>query len=139
MINRWTWLLVLAGLALRLFLIFPGPLESQVEFLYNRADLRNYYWPAQAALQGQNPYVLWTSGQSGEFRADMAPLELPVYVATVAVWNDPRALQFLFALFDVVNIVLLGVLLKHSPLNAFSDFLRAGSADALQSGLGAAR
>ncbi len=127
MTNRWTWLLVLAGLALRLFLIFPGPLESKVEFFYNRADLRNYYWPAQAALQGQNPYVLWASGQAGEFRADMAPLELLVYVATVAVWNDPRALQILFALFDVTNILLLGVLLKHSPLKVpFQIFYTLG-------------
>jgi hypothetical protein len=109
-------MLVLAGLALRLFLIFPGPLESKVEFFYNRADLRNYYWPAQAALRGENPYALWASGQSGEFRADMAPLELALYVATVAVWNDPRALQILFALFDAINIVLLGMLLKSSPM-----------------------
>jgi hypothetical protein len=109
-------LLVLAGFALRVFLIFPGPLESKIEFFYNRADLRNYYWPAQAALRGENPYVLWASGQSGEFRSDMAPLELVIYVATVAVWNDPRALQILFALFDAVNIVLLGALLKHSSI-----------------------
>lgn len=115
-ISRWTWLLVAAGLALRLFFIFPGPFESPVGFLANKADLRNYYWPAQAALQGQNPYVLWSSGQSGEFRADMAPLELLTYVATVAVWNDPRAIQILFAIFDALNIVLLGVLLKSSPL-----------------------
>lgn len=114
--NKTTLLLVLVGLALRLFLIFPGPLESKVEFFYNRADLRNYYWPAQAALGGANPYVLWASGQSGEFRADMAPLELVIYVATVAVWNDPRAIQILFALFDALNILLLGVLLKHSRL-----------------------
>ena len=111
-----TLVLVLLGLALRLFLIFPGPLESKVEFFYNRADLRNYYWPAQAALRGENPYALWASGQSGEFRADMAPLELALYVATVAVWNDPRALQILFALFDAINIVLLGMLLKSSPI-----------------------
>lgn len=114
--NRQTFLLVLAGFALRVFLIFPGPLESKIEFFYNRADLRNYYWPAQAALRGENPYVLWASGQSGEFRSDMAPLELVIYVATVAVWNDPRALQILFALFDAVNIVLLGALLKHSSI-----------------------
>lgn len=113
---RWTVLLVLLGLALRIFLIFPGPLESKVEFFYNRADLRNYYWPAQAALRGENPYALWASGQSGEFRSDMAPLELAIFVATVAVWNDPRALQILFALFDVINIVLLGALFKQSPL-----------------------
>lgn len=114
--NKTTLFLVLAGLALRLFLIFPGPLESKVEFFYNRADLRNYYWPAQAALRGENPYALWASGQSGEFRADMAPLELAIYVATVAVWNDPRALQVLFALFDAINIILLGILLKKSHL-----------------------
>ncbi len=107
---------MLAGLALRLFLIFPGPLESKVEFFYNRADLRNYYWPAQAALRGENPYALWASGQSGEFRADITPLELALYVATVALWNDSRALQLLFALFDALNIVLLGVLLKSSPI-----------------------
>jgi hypothetical protein len=106
----------LIGLAIRLFLIFPGPLESKVEFFYNRADLRNYYWPAQAALHGENPYALWANGQAGEFRADMAPLELALYVATVAVWNDPRALQVLFALFDALNIVLLGALLRASPL-----------------------
>lgn len=115
--NRQTFLLILAGFALRLFLIFPGPFESKIEFFYNRADLRNYYWPAQAALRGENPYVLWASGQSGEFRSDMAPLELAIYVATVALWNDSRALQVLFALFDAVNIVLLGVLFKNSPLN----------------------
>jgi hypothetical protein len=115
-IRHSTLVLVLLGLALRLFLIFPGPLESKVEFFYNRADLRNYYWPAQAALRGENPYALWASGQSGEFRADMAPLELALYVATVAVWNDPRALQILFALFDAINIVLLGMLLKSSPI-----------------------
>ncbi|MCX7841190.1 MAG: hypothetical protein N2559_17265, partial [Anaerolineae bacterium] len=108
--------LVLVGLVVRLFLIFPGPLESKVEFFYNRADLRNYYWPSQAALRGENPYALWASGQSGEFRSDMAPLELALFVATVAVWNDPRALQILFALFDAINIVLLGVLLKSSPI-----------------------
>ncbi len=113
---HWTWLLMLAGLALRLFLIFPGPFESPVGFLANKADLRNYYWPAQAALQGQNPYTLWATGASGEFRADMAPLELLTYVATVAVWNDPRAIQILFAIFDAINILLLGVLLKPSPL-----------------------
>jgi hypothetical protein len=104
------------GLALRWFLIFPGPLASKVEFLTNWADLRNYYWPAQAVLQGENPYALWASGQSGEFRADMAPLELAIYVATVRVWNDPRAIQVLFAMFDVINIALLGVLLRNSVL-----------------------
>lgn len=114
--NKTTLALVLVGFALRLFIIFPGPLESKVEFFTNKADLRNYYWPAQAALQGQNPYVLWSTGQSGEFRADMAPLELAVYVATVSIWNDPRAIQILFAVFDIINIVLLGVLLRQSPL-----------------------
>gem|GEM_PF-891180 len=114
--NRTTLLLVLLGCALRLFIIFPGPFESKVEFLTNKADLRNYYWPAQAALRGENPYALWASGQSGEFRADLAPLELLMYVATVALWNDMRAIQILFALFDAVNIVLLGVLLRQSPL-----------------------
>lgn len=117
LVNRQTVLLVIAGLAIRLFLIFPGPLESKVGFFYNRADLRNYYWPAQTALRGENPYVLWASGQSGEFRSDMAPLELTIYVATVAVWNDARAIQVLFALFDAINIVLLGVLLRRSPVN----------------------
>lgn len=115
-LDHLTELVAVAGLALRVFLIFPGPLESKVEFFYNRADLRNYYWPAQAALHGENPYVLWASGQAGEFRADMAPLELALYVVTVAVWNDPRALQILFALFDALNIVLLGALLRASPL-----------------------
>lgn len=125
--NRPTILLVLAGFALRLFLIFPGPLESKIEFLYNRADLRNYYWPAQAALRGENPYALWAGGQSGEFRSDMAPLELAMYVATVAVWNDPRALQLLFTMFDAINIVLLGVLLKQSPLKlSFQVFYALG-------------
>jgi hypothetical protein len=46
----------------------------------------------------------------------MAPLELAIYVMTVAVWDDPRALQLVFALFDALNIVLLGVLLKQSRL-----------------------
>ena len=115
-LNKTTLLLVLAGFALRLFLIFPGPLESKIGFFTNTADLRNYYWPAQAALHGANPYALWASGQSGEFRADMAPVELVIYVATVAVWNDPRTIQILFALFDALNIVLLGVLLKQSRL-----------------------
>jgi hypothetical protein len=115
-LNKTTFLLVLAGFTLRLFLIFPGPLASKVEFFYNRADLRNYYWPAQAALRGASPYALWASGQSGEFRADMAPVELVMYVATVAVWNDPRAIQILFALFDALNIILLGVLLRPSRL-----------------------
>ena len=114
--SKQTLLLVFAGFLLRLFLIFPGPLESKVEFLTNKADLRNYYWPAQAALRGEDPYALWASGQSGEYRADMAPLELLTYAATVAVWNDPRAIQILFAVFDAVNIVLLGLLLKSSPL-----------------------
>jgi hypothetical protein len=115
-LNRQTWLIVLFGFALRLFLIFPGPLESKVEFLANKADLRNYYWPAQAVLQGENPYTLWASGQSGDYRADMAPLELLVYVATTRVWNDPRAIQVLFAIFDTINIGLLGILLTASPL-----------------------
>jgi hypothetical protein len=114
--NKATLWLIIIGFALRLFLIFPGPLESKVSFFTNYADLRNYYWPAQAALHGQNPYQLWATGQSGEFRADMAPLELAVYVATVAIWNDPRALQILFALFDAVNIALLGWVLAKSPL-----------------------
>ncbi len=126
-LNRTTWLLVVAGLLVRLFFIFPGPLESKVGFFYNQADLRNYYWPAQAVLHGQNPYALWASGQSGEFRADMAPLELAIYVATVAVWNDPRAIQILFALFDVLNIILLGVLLRHSKLKlSFQVFYALG-------------
>ncbi len=111
-----TALLVVAGLLVRLFLIFPGPLDSKVEFLRNKADLRNYYWPAQAALQGENPYSLWTNGQSGEFRADMAPLELLLFEATVAVWNDARAIQILFAVFDAINIALLGTLLASSRL-----------------------
>lgn len=114
--NKQTLLLVFIGFALRLFLIFPGPLASKVGFFANQADLRNYYWPAQTALTGANPYVLWSSGQSGEFRADMAPLELAIYVATVRVWNDARAIQVLFAIFDAINIVLLGVLLRRSPL-----------------------
>jgi hypothetical protein len=107
---------VLVGFVLRLFLIFPGPLESKVEFFTNKADLRNYYWPAQAALRGENPYALWADGQSGEFRADMVPLELMIYVTTVAIWDDPRAIQILFALFDCVNIALLGALLRTSHL-----------------------
>ncbi|MBI5035639.1 MAG: hypothetical protein HZB51_34535 [Chloroflexi bacterium] len=114
--NNKTLLLALLGFLIRLFLIFPGPLESKVEFFANKADLRNYYWPAQAVLKGENPYVLWAMGQSGEFRSDMAPLELVVYVATVAIWNDARAIQVLFAVFDAMNIGLLGVLLRNSPL-----------------------
>jgi hypothetical protein len=126
-LNKTTLLLVLAGFALRLFLIFPGPLESKVGFFTNTADLRNYYWPAQAALHGANPYALWASGQSGEFRADMAPVELMIYVATVAVWNDPRAIQILFALFDALNIALLGALLKQSRLRpSFQIFYALG-------------
>jgi hypothetical protein len=113
---RTTLLLVALGFALRLFLIFPGPLESKVGFFSNLADLRNYYWPAHAAQSGANPYVLWSTGQSGEFRADMAPVELAIYVGTVAVWDDPRAIQILFALFDVLNIILLGLLLRNSRL-----------------------
>ncbi|MBI5305137.1 MAG: hypothetical protein HY868_23600 [Chloroflexi bacterium] len=125
--NRQTIALVVLGLALRVFLIFPGPFESKVEFLTNKADLRNYYWPAQTALRGENPYALWASGASGEFRSDMAPLELAIYVATVAVWNDPRALQVLFALFDALNIGLLGVLLQRSLLRApFQIFYALG-------------
>ncbi len=100
---------------MRLFLIFPGPLESKVAYFSNKADLVNYYWPAQAALHGDNPYALWANGSSGEFRSDMAPLELAIYVATVAVWNDPRAIQVLFALVDALNIALLGLVLKSSP------------------------
>ncbi len=115
-IRRQTIVLVTLGLALRLFVIFPGPLASKVEFFTNKADLRNYYWPAQAARRGENPYALWANGQSGEFRADIAPLELTIFVATVAVWNDPRAIQVLFALFDALNIVLLGALLGRSRL-----------------------
>lgn len=114
--DRNTFLLVLVGFGLRLFLIFPGPFESKVEFLANKADLRNYYWPAQVALHGENPYVLWSTGQSGDFRADMAPLELVFYVATIRVWNDPRSIQVLFAVFDVINIALLGLLLRQSSL-----------------------
>lgn len=114
--DRKTVLLVLVGLGLRLFVIFPGPFESKVEFFTNKADLRNYYWPAQTALTGANPYALWASGQSGKFRADIAPLELLIYVATVRVWNDPRAIQVLFALFDAINIALLGALLGSSRL-----------------------
>jgi hypothetical protein len=115
-LGRNTFLLVLVGFGLRLFLIFPGPFDSKVEFLANKADLRNYYWPAQVALQGENPYVLWSTGQSGDFRADMAPLELVIYVATLRVWNDPRAIQVLFAIFDTINIALLGLLLQKSIL-----------------------
>ena len=114
--GRNTFLLVLIGFGLRLFLIFPGPFDSKVEFLVNKADLRNYYWPAQVALQGENPYVLWSTGQSGNFRADMAPLELVIYVAALRVWNDPRAIQVLFAMFDTFNIALLGLLLQKSIL-----------------------
>lgn len=121
--NRATWFLILVGLALRLFLIFPGPLESKVEMLGNKADLRNYYWPAQAVWQGENPYAVWAGGQSGDYRADLAPLELGIFVATVAIWNDPRAIQVLFALFDALNIGLLGLVLKSSsqkfPLQIF--------------------
>ena len=114
--TKQTLILVLLGLALRLFFIFPGPLESKVEFLTNKADLRNYYWPAQAAWHGENPYALWANGESGDFRADLAPLELAIYVATVAVWNDARAIQVLFALLDALNIALLGALLARSAL-----------------------
>ncbi len=115
-LNKQTLLLVLVGFAVRLFIIFPGPFASKVEFFTNKADLRNYYWPAQAALRGENPYALWAGGQSGEFRADMAPLELVIYVAAVAVWNDPRAIQILFAAFDAINVALLALVLKQSPL-----------------------
>jgi hypothetical protein len=115
-LDRKTWLLVGLAIAVRLFIVFPGPFESKVGLFTNNADLRNYYWPAQAALTGANPYVLWSSGQSGEFRADMAPLELLVYVATVRTWNDPRAIQILFVVFDAINILLLGALLRESIL-----------------------
>ncbi len=124
-LQRRTVLIVVAGLVLRLFLIFPGPLDSKVEFLRNKADLRNYYWPAQAALQGENPYTLWANGQSGEFRADMAPLELLLFEATVAVWNDPRAIQVLFAIFDAVNIALLAALFTSSRLKLPFQFFYA--------------
>ncbi len=126
-LNKQTIILVLLGLALRLFLIFPGPLESKIGFLTNHADLRNYYWPAQTALRGDNPYVLWATGASGEFRSDMAPLELAIYVATVTVWNDARAIQVLFALCDVLNIVLLGLVLRNSILRTpFQIFYALG-------------
>ncbi len=114
--DRKTWWLVGFGVAIRLFFIFPGPLESRVGLFANNADLRNYYWPAQQVLLGSNPYLLWSSGQSGDFRADMAPLELLVYVGTVRIWDDPRAIQVLFVIFDAANILLLGALLRHSVL-----------------------
>ena len=114
--DRKTWLLIGLGVAIRLFFIFPGPFESKVGLLTNNADLRNYYWPAQTVLTGANPYVLWSSGHSSDFRADMAPLELLVYVATVRIWNAPRALQVLFVVFDAINIALLGLMLRQSVL-----------------------
>lgn len=126
MSNQTTFLL-LTGLALRLFLIFPGPFESKVEMAANKADLRNYYWPAQEVLHNENPYVIWANGQSDGYRADMAPLELIIYVATVAIWNDPRAIQILFALFDLLNIGLLSLLLKYSVLKfSFQLFYALG-------------
>lgn len=109
-------ILVLSALVIRLFVIFPGPMESKVEMLSNKADLRNYYWPAQQVLAGDNPYTLWANGQSEGYRADMAPLELAVFTATVVIWNDPRAIQILFALCDGINVVLLGIVLKRSSL-----------------------
>jgi hypothetical protein len=122
-----TFALVLVGLAIRLFLIFPGPLQPRLQFFTNTVDLRNYYWPASTALRGEDPYALWARGESGEFRSDMAPLELMVYVAAVAVWNDPRAIQLLFAFCDIVNIVLLGMLLRNSRLRlAFQVFYALG-------------
>ncbi len=122
-----TLILVLVGAILRLALIFPGPFEAKVESLSNKADLRNYYWPAQAVLKGDNPYSLWASGASGEFRSDMAPLELLLYTGTVSVWNDPRAIQILFALFDAANIALLGAVLSNSPLRVpFQAFYALG-------------
>ncbi len=125
--KRTTWVLIALGLALRVLVIFPGPLESKIGFFTNYADLRNYYWPAQTALAGANPYALWATHQSGEFRADMAPLELAIYVATVAVWNDPRAIQLLFALCDALNIALLGALLRQSRLRVpFQIFYACG-------------
>ena len=75
--------LLFIGLALRLFFIFPGPLESKVEMISNQADLKNYYWPAQVVLRGEDPYALWASGRSGDDRADMTPLELGIFVATI--------------------------------------------------------
>ncbi|MCL4486893.1 MAG: hypothetical protein M1570_02025 [Chloroflexi bacterium] len=115
-LDRMTLALVGVGFALRLFFIFPGPLTSKIGFLANHADLNNYFWPAETALQGKNPYVLWASGQSGDARSDMEPLELAVYVATVRIWDDPRAIQVLFALFDAVNIALLALVLWSSRL-----------------------
>ncbi len=114
--NRQTLAVVALGLVLRLFIIFPGPFAAPVEMLSNKADLRNYYWPAQTALKGENPYVLWWTQRSDGFRADLAPLELLLFTATVAVWNDLRAIQLLFALFDALNIALLGALFVRSRL-----------------------
>ncbi len=124
--DRLTAGLALVGLVVRLALVFPGPLASKVEFLSNKADLRNYYWPAQVATEGKNPYVLWATGKSGDFRADMSPLELLIFTGTVQVWNDPRAIQLLFAIFDTVNIVVLGALFSQSrirrPFQVFYAF-----------------
>jgi hypothetical protein len=50
-----------------------------------------------------------------------------VYVATVRIWNDPRAIQVLFLVFDAINILLLGSLLRRSILRVpFQIFYALG-------------
>jgi hypothetical protein len=83
----------LLGLGFRLFLIFG-------DVWMNDSDLRNYYWAAKQAAEGENPYELWSQDIAGP-RSDLLPLELALLTLVVLVGKTPAAIRAFFLMVEV--------------------------------------
>ncbi len=99
---------MIIGVVLRLLIVFG------VEWM-NDADLRNYYWAAQQAVIGNNPYRLWSQNLSGP-RSDLLPLELMLLAFAVRIGQAPIAIRLLFVVVDTAVLWSLFWLYLDRPL-----------------------
>lgn len=95
-------LVALLALAVRLALIAALP--------DGRDDLHIYYYFGSMMEQGLNPYTPPADGPINPHYANMAPLNLALFAATLRVWDSQTALRVLFALVDAAVILSIGYL-----------------------------
>lgn len=135
-----TLIILLAAYLIRVIIIFNF---QRLGIGYSH-DLQNYYGVSQFALNGENPYKLYKFGESGEWVADILPLEVlfwsmllfsthnylqvvphVIRIDTQIPLMIVQQIYFIFAFIDVLNIYFLGIIFQGSKLRRYFQFFYA--------------
>jgi hypothetical protein len=90
----------LGALAVRLFIIAHS---------HGGNDLRIYMYFSRLALHGQNPFAAAPGGPFPPTQSDSPALEVAVFTGLLAIHDAGTTLRLVFALSDVVVVLLIGL------------------------------